>query len=152
MDIIYKKSSLFDAPKGSILVQAVNSKGVWGAGIAKEFKKHFPESFKFYKELCKEEGPNLVGTVIECPKEKDYQVCNLVISEGYGKFKDPKEMILFNTRTAVKFLLEYNPNSDINSNKFNSGLFNVPWHETEKIILDIMKETGYSKEWTVWEL
>lgn len=149
--IIYKKGSLFDAPKGSILVHAVNAKGVCGAGIAKEFKKRFPESFELYKEMCDEEGSRLTGIVIYCPEEKGYFVYNLVTSNGYGKFKDSKKEILANTRSALQFLLE-STSWPIHSNKFNSGLFGVPWNDTEKILLDVMKEKGYTKEWTVWEL
>jgi ADP-ribose 1''-phosphate phosphatase len=152
MAIVYKKGSLFETSKGSILVHSVNAKGIWGKGIAVEFKKRFPESFQFYYELCNEYGANLVGTYIEGPKENEYKVCNLVTSNGYGKFRDSKENILFNTRTAIRFLLEDHLNENINSNMFNSDLFGVPWNDTEKILKEVTDEVGYKSDWTVWKL
>lgn len=148
MSIVHKIGSLFDAPPDSILVHAVSTRSVWGSGIAKEFKHRFPESFQFYKELCDEEGGRLIGTVIYCPKENDYYVNNLVTSLDYGDRKDSPAEILKNTRIALSFLLE--DDNPIHSCKFNSGLFGVPWADTEKVLLDVMKEKGYTKEWTVW--
>jgi ADP-ribose 1''-phosphate phosphatase len=152
MAIIYKKGSLFDAPKGSMLVHAVSTKSVWGSGIAKEFKARFPESYTFYLEICAEEGAKMLGLVIYCPEENGYEVSNLVTSLDYGCNKDPKEMILANTRTALHFLLEETFNDQpIHSCKFNSGLFGVPWEETEKVLLEVMAATCYTKDWTVWQ-
>lgn len=154
MPLVYKKGSLFDAPRGSILVHAVSTKSVWGSGIAKEFKKRFPESFKFYKELCKEEGQKLLGTTIFCSEENGYLVDNLVTSLSYGEDKDSKNEILKNTRVALESLLlmEQSSSLPIHSCKFNSGLFEVPWQETEKILLEVMREIGYTQTWTVWEI
>jgi ADP-ribose 1''-phosphate phosphatase len=150
MPIVYKTGSLFNAPNGSMLVHAVSTRSVWGSGIAKEFKVRFPESFKFYKEICDEEGGKLLGIVIYCPAENGYTVSNLVTSLDYGNKKDPKEMILANTRTALHFLLEGHPTLPIHSNKFNSGLFGVEWEDTENVLLEVMKQTSYNQEWTVW--
>ena len=151
MSIVYKKGSLFDAPSGSILVHAVSTRSVWGSGIAKEFKVRFPESFDFYKELCNEEGSNLLGIMLQCPEENGYYVCNLVTSLDYGKNKDSKEKILENTRSSLMCLFE-ETSRPIHSCKFNSGLFEVPWKETEKVLLDTMKEMNYTNDWVVWEL
>ena len=153
MPIVYKKGSLFEAPKGSMLVHAVSTKSVWGSGIAKEFKALFPESYTFYLEMCAEEGAKLLGLVIYCPEENGYNVSNLVTSLDYGCNKDPKEMILANTRTALHYLLEETHNvQPIHSCKFNSGLFGVPWEETEKVLLEVMEKVGYTKDWTVWQI
>jgi ADP-ribose 1''-phosphate phosphatase len=158
--IIYKKGSLFDAPKGSILVHSVSTKGVWGSGIAKEFKRKFPKSFKNYQNAlvsCDYANISRIGKGFILPWEKDYYIACLVTSNGYGKFKDSKELILRYTYSALSEFLNYkreeeNLDRPIHSNKFNSGLFGVPWKETEKILLEVMKETGYNKTWTVWSL
>jgi len=149
MSIIYKKGSLFDAPKGSLLVHACNARGVWGTGIAVEFKKRFPESFTFYHEFCEQEGKNLLGITILCPEENDYAVGCLISSDGYGKFKDVPEKILYNTRIAIPCILK--ENRPIHSNMFNSGLFNVPWEDTEKVLNEVMEEFRYKNDWTVWQ-
>lgn len=149
MPIVYKSGSLFDAPLGSTLVHAVSTRSVWGSGIAKEFKLRFPESFDFYKEMCQEEGGKLLGLVIYCPPENGYVVENLVTSLDYGDKKDSKDVILKNTRMALEAFFEYE-HGPIHSCKFNSGLFGVPWEDTEKILLDVMNKYGYTEEWTVW--
>ncbi len=149
--ILNVKGSLFDAPPGSMLIHAVSTKSVWGSGIAKQFKARFPESFEFYTELCREEGSDLIGIAMECPEENGYTVVNLVTSIDYGANKDPKEKILANTRCALRglFLPEEKFNGEFHSCKFNSGLFGVPWEDTEKILIEELDKAGYTKPWTV---
>lgn len=50
--ITYVDDSLFDSD-AQVLVNTVNTVGVMGKGIAKEFKKRYPEMFEKYKEICK---------------------------------------------------------------------------------------------------
>lgn len=49
--IHYIRGNLFDSRAG-ILVNAVNTVGVMGKGIALQFKQRYPEMFKCYKQLC----------------------------------------------------------------------------------------------------
>lgn len=49
--ITYVDFSLFDSP-AKVLVNTVNTVGVMGKGIAKEFKGIYPEMFTQYQELC----------------------------------------------------------------------------------------------------
>jgi O-acetyl-ADP-ribose deacetylase (regulator of RNase III) len=49
--ITYVSGNLFDSP-AQVLVNTVNIVGVMGKGIAKEFKKIYPEMFAEYQELC----------------------------------------------------------------------------------------------------
>lgn len=143
--IFYKKGSLFEAPKHSILVHACNAQGVWGSGIAKAFHERFPESFKLYQTNAS------IGNGFVLPLENDYQVGCLVTSKNYGKRKDSKEVILQNTRTAlVKLLTEYKFSS-IHSCKFNAGLFGVPWKDTERVMMNAMMDTKFQGDWTVWD-
>ncbi len=44
-------ASIFDSP-AQTLVNTVNTVGVMGKGIAKEYKKRYPQMFKEYKHLC----------------------------------------------------------------------------------------------------
>lgn len=50
--IIYKRDNLL-ADEAEALVNAVNTVGVMGAGIARQFKKAYPEMFTEYKRACK---------------------------------------------------------------------------------------------------
>lgn len=59
--ITYVIGSLFESP-AQVLVNTVNTVGVMGKGIAKDFKKIFPDMFKEYQRLC-ESGKLQIGTL-----------------------------------------------------------------------------------------
>ena len=157
--IIYKKGSLFEAPENAVLVHSCNAQGVWGSGIAKEFSNRYPNSYESYKTIL-QMLLNPVGQAFVLGRENNHRVGCLITSNNYGSFKDSKDEILKNTRTALldilgstnKLSCYIGLDEEIHSCKFNSGLFNIPWEETEKILVDVMKETGYSKDWTIWSL
>jgi len=58
--ITYVDFSLFESP-AQILVNTVNTVGVMGKGIAKEFKRIYPEMFKEYQELCERSAFDIGG-------------------------------------------------------------------------------------------
>lgn len=149
MSIEYKKGSLFEAPPGSVLVHACNAQGVWGSGIAAEFKKRFPKSFEEYRRFCESHSPrsDAVGQYFE---SSEGIVC-LITSENYGDKVDPPGRILENTLKALAQLVrEQGLRCNVHSNKFNSGLFNVPWEFTEAAIRVSYDLSTYSP-WTVWD-
>lgn len=49
--ITYVKGNLFKSP-AKVLVNTVNTEGVMGKGIAKEFKAIYPEMFEKYRHFC----------------------------------------------------------------------------------------------------
>ena len=49
--ITYLKGDLFNSP-AQVLVNAVNTVGVMGKGVALEFKKRYPAMFKSYQKIC----------------------------------------------------------------------------------------------------
>jgi O-acetyl-ADP-ribose deacetylase (regulator of RNase III) len=49
--LVYLQTDLFASP-AQTLVNAVNTEGVMGKGIAKSFKERYPEMFREYKALC----------------------------------------------------------------------------------------------------
>ncbi|MCX6911290.1 MAG: macro domain-containing protein [Verrucomicrobia bacterium] len=57
-NITFKKGNLFDSHMQT-LTNTVNTVGIMGAGIAKQFKIRFPVMFKDYEERCRH---NLVKT------------------------------------------------------------------------------------------
>ena len=56
--ITYVDFSLFDSP-AKVLVNTVNTVGVMGKGIAKEFKSVYPDMFTEYQELCERDMLNV---------------------------------------------------------------------------------------------
>lgn len=147
MSLTYKKMNLFDAPKDVVLCHAGNSKGIWGSGIAAEFKKRFPLAYKNYNEQC------IVYPMIaefDFTIENNYKIATLITSKDYGYKKDSIEEILINTTIALNELCRYlqdNDDSIVYSNKFNSGLFNVPWEKTEAILKVFIKR--YHLNWVI---
>lgn len=59
--IIYVVGDLFESP-AKVLVNAVNSAGVMGAGNAAEFKRFYPAMFEDYAALCRD-GRLTLGTL-----------------------------------------------------------------------------------------
>lgn len=144
MSLTYKKMSLFDAPNGSVLVHACNSKGVWGAGIAKDMKNLFPYSWLMNQAFCLRKSR--VGEA-DLTQDEYHYVASLITSEGYGKDVDDPKEILENTREALEDLCSQLKGQKIYSNKFNSGYFKVPWEETEKVLKEVVEK--YKLNWVV---
>lgn len=140
----YSKMSLFDAPKGAIIAHGCNAQGVWGSGIAKPFKEKYPKAFDEYNKYCvhrlnvdSENGA--VGHGLLTAEDNGHRVGCLITSFDFGPKKDNPGKIVIQTVLALKDLMSYLNtyqllNEPIYCNKFNSGLFNVPWESTEKIL------------------
>lgn len=145
-NITYKQMSLFDAPKDSIIVHAVNCQGVWGSGIAKEFKTRYPDSFVQYALWCKEHTTG--EAKIACwPVREQHHVSWIATSQNYGPLKDSVEQIKINTTIALEDLCTQIYSLwrgsvltvDVYSNRFNSGLFGVKWEDSELILKTVLK-------------
>ena len=59
--ITYIACDLFKSP-ARVLVNTVNTVGVMGKGIAKDFKQVYPEMFSQYQRIC-EKGSFDIGTL-----------------------------------------------------------------------------------------
>lgn len=156
----YKKMSLFDATIGGILVHGCNAQGVWGSGIAVPFKQKFPRAWKQYNDYClmmleDDKKFGAVGTSFITNYENGYNVGCLITSFSYGHDKDSPEKIALQTILALdnfykEYVYEGHVNTTIYSNKFNSGLFNVPWEKTEKALEYFVKR--YNLNWVVCDI
>lgn len=152
--ITHKTMSLFDAPQESVIVHACNSQGVWGSGIAKPFKEKYPHSFTDYNRFCllaNEERGTACGRagLSSFHESEPHWVGWIVTSHNYASQKDPVELIKINTTLALMELCkkiymghssEEYPSIDVYSNKFNSGLFAVPWEDSELILKTVLKD------------
>lgn len=149
--INYYKGDLFSAAgKDTALIHACNCKGSWGAGIALQFKKRYPDAFTRYNKLCKQYGDELLGFSIEYYNQQ--LMYFLFTSKGYGKNTDSEKQILNNTKNCIENLLSggFPEEIEIHSPKINAGLFRVPWSKTAKIIEEQLEK--YPKiKWVVWE-
>lgn len=158
--INYEKINLFDVKGKCILTHAANCKGVMGSGIAKEFKKKFPEAVAMYEFDFRKTG-QLTGMPPSAGQAKIYKTNNpdifmgcLFTSWNYGRNVDHPDSIITYTQHALpKFLrlVQDMPDYKIYSNKFNSGFFGVPWEKTEKLIIEELKKYP-DIVWTVCDL
>lgn len=156
--IEYRKGSLFDAPVGSYLVHACNTQGVWGSGIATEFKRRYPHAFAVYNRHCQNNSTFALGQFWAI-WDTTHNVTCLLVSSGYGRMVDSKEDIKKQTeKTLTDFLkwvtdpkqhINTPPVTEVYSNKFNSGFFRVPWQETEAILIECLKP--YNIKWIVMD-
>jgi len=151
-----KRMDIFDAPTvDSIIVHACNCIGVWGGGIAKVFKDKFPMSYFEYKahcidNYCIEAKSKILGKSLLL-NENDRFIGCLFTSYGFGENADSIEDIIEASEFALHDLCKKAISKNllnIYSNKFNSGLFNVPWEETEKILIDVLEKYPQIN-WTV---
>lgn len=110
--VVVHEGDLFaNAPERSVLVHACNTVGVWGSGIAAEFKRRYPDAFRVYHEACLKMGEDLLGTCLLIPAGERDVAC-LFTSKRYGKAVDPPETVLKSTRNAVRDLLAQLEGSD----------------------------------------
>lgn len=147
MSIKIETGDIFDlAPKGAYLLHACNCQGVWGSGIARQFRDKYPRDYLEYMEYC-DKGIEPGSTFIT----KNRIIC-LFTSDGYGKNVSSKEVILYNTDKCLHELeTMLKLNSVIYSPKINSGLFETPWKDTKKLINDFL-ERRPDVTWVVGEL
>lgn len=142
--LTYIKRDLLSVKGPAILTHAVNCQGVMASGMAKEFKKKFPKGFRQYKYDCLGISGGFVGDGIVYDTDyKNLKMGCLFTSWGYGASVDTEGMILSATMLAVEDLCRKVRmcylNWPIYSNKFNSGLFKVPWFKTETVLVGVLK-------------
>ncbi|PSK37911.1 hypothetical protein C7M61_003161 [Candidozyma pseudohaemuli] len=140
----YIKGDLFNhnSVKKAILAHACNPHGSWGGGIAAQFRKRYPDAYTKYAEHCKQNGPLLLGTAYVIPVEDKYVACLFT-----SNFENSVGEIVEYTRQSLGDLAgklgelgdveeDQTGRPVVNMPKINSGIFNVPWEETEKALLD----------------
>lgn len=101
--ITYVRTNIFES-NAQILVNTVNTVGVMGKGLAKEFKRIYPDMFKTYQKFC-EEGLLSVGKlqiyktsnkwVLNFPTKENWRSPSKLeyIEQGLQKFVDNHERL-----------------------------------------------------------
>jgi ADP-ribose 1''-phosphate phosphatase len=164
LQITHHTGDIFSAPPDTLLIHACNTRGVWGAGIAKAFKISYPAAHTVHKDYCTKtpfikSNPVPTGTAqLIVPQNKDGQghwIGCLFTSAGYGKKKDSAEEILGNTRSAVEGLLEQLKEAkgeigEVRMCRINSGRFGVEWEKTEEVLRSVVIKEGWMGKVGVW--
>lgn len=162
-----------------ILIHSCNCGGSWGGGIAYQLATRYPKAEEVYVDACNRYGNKLLGKCLFIPsyRHDDLIICCLFTSSYGGAIHDYKKSILDYTEQSLKNVrtwiyegensIEDPIEKDINSvignldkplkdyhlemPKINSGIFGVPWGQTE----NILKEFGWGNQilnFTVYSL
>ncbi|MCJ1435678.1 ADP-ribose 1''-phosphate phosphatase [Xylographa pallens] len=147
---------IFAAPQNSVLIHACNCRGVWGRGVALEFKKRYPQAFEVYHEECNTPSSefhqkSLLGTALLIPPQDEdlsttadegHWIACLFTSVDYGKKVSSEFVILESTKKAMADLQKKmkfwkakgQEFGDLWAVRINSGKFGVPWDRTKRIL------------------
>jgi len=147
---------IFAAPQNSVLIHACNCGGVWGSGVALEFKKRYPQAFEVYHEECNTPSSefhqkSLLGTALLIPPQDEdlttttdegHWIACLFTSVDYGKRVSSELIILESTKKAMADLQKKmkfwkakgQEFGDLWAVRINSGKFGVPWDRTKRIL------------------
>lgn len=149
LTITEEKGDIFASPKGSVLIHACNCEGLWSAGIALAFKKHYPKAYDVYHQHCKKykhDQGSLRGTALLIPPvdgdaERRHSIGCLFTSFHVGWRKDSEKQILENTKLAmedllrqVEVLMRDHKLVKLRMCQINAGSFKVPWRTTVDIL------------------
>ncbi|MCJ1394641.1 ADP-ribose 1''-phosphate phosphatase [Xylographa bjoerkii] len=155
---------IFAAPQNSVLIlpdpsfelDACNCRGVWGSGVALEFKKRYPQAFEVYHEECNTPSSefhqkSLLGTALLIPPQDEdlattadegHWIACFFTSVDYGKKVSSELVILESTKKAMADLQKKmkfwkakgQEFGDLWAVRINSGKFGVPWDRTKRIL------------------
>lgn len=144
------KGDLLQA-KEDIICHQVNAQGVMGAGLATKIKKHYPEAFARYRELCLREnkGKQLLGTC-QIIKSKDKYIANIFGQHKFGRNGVFTEMdALKEAFYSLKVRAQKHNLTVAIPFKFGCGLAGGDWNEVFKLIEETFSDyplTIYIKE------
>lgn len=118
------------AAKKPVLAHSCNCLGVWGGGIALQFRKRYPSAYDRYKSYCLSQEGEILGSALVI-EESDCRIACLFTSiDGGGD-------IVGNTALAMESLKgQIGTGEVVHMPKINSGIFGVPWPETEEVLKD----------------
>ncbi|KAF2261357.1 hypothetical protein CC78DRAFT_535728 [Lojkania enalia] len=171
LTLIHHKGDLFNAPSNTVLLHACNTLGSWGAGIALAFRARYPKAYLQYRTHCltthdPKTAPVPTGTCLLIPPcETDpaaprHWIGCLFTSAKYGRAKDEPEVILANTRPAMRDCLEQVRKAvsegkevgGVRMCRINSARFGVPWERTVDVLEGITVEEGWVGDVEVWSI
>ncbi len=130
MGLTFKKGNLFNS-HCSVLVNACNKVGVMGGGIAKEFKKLFPSSFVYYKDLCDNLACNKYFDIRWNAGSK-----HIVFFYTKEHWRDPS--ILENIDDGLAWFRKFVDNEEIESFAFPAlgcGLGGLNWEDVKALFI-----------------
>jgi ADP-ribose 1''-phosphate phosphatase len=156
------------APPATLLIHACNTRGHWGAGIAKAFKDLYPAAYNLHHDFCTKSPhsksipvPTGTAQLIPPADPQGHWIGCLFTSAGYGRKKDGEQSILTNTGLAMEMLLELVRRAEEEGEmrigearmcRINSGKFGVEWARSEAVLKEVVVREGWKGEVEVWSV
>lgn len=160
-----------------IIIHSCNANGAWGGGIAYQLAVKYPKAEEVYVDLCERFGQKLLGKCVVIPSYSDDDVligCLFTSIFGGANHGSGTSIVDYTDKALSHFdkLLAKEQSKTDNANldkeiekllklksgvlkeyklempKINSGIFGVPWPETE----EVLKKYDRSMNFTVYEL
>lgn len=140
----YIKGDIFShtSSQSIVLAHACNPFGLWGGGIAAQFRKRYPSAFQLYADHCHQYGNSLLGKSLVVPADSESKV--YIACLFTSNFENSPAQILEYTKKSmsevttqsksIKNVETENGKPVINMPMINSGIFNVPWSDTEAVL------------------
>lgn len=124
------------------LVNTVNTQGIMGKGIALQFKKHFPNNYQYYREICNRKEFK-IGDIIF------FQEGNLISKRRWiinfptkTSWRKPSEYIYIEKGldTLIRELRNYPDITSISFPPLGSGNGGLDWSLVKEIMKDRLKD------------
>ena len=136
--IHFVNGNIFES-KATALVNAVNTVGVMGKGIALEFKNRYPENCKIYKTTC-DNGELKTGTVLAV-KESDGKMIINFPTKAHWKDASKYEYIKDGLK-AMKHKMEEQDLKSIAMPALGCGLGGLKWKIVKGLIENELSSTN----------
>lgn len=139
--INYVKGDLFahTTKKIAVLAHACNPHGLWGGGIAAQFRKRYPKAYQEYALHCREHGNSLLGSSFLATTEDQQVLVACLFTSDFSI--EPSEIVKFTGQSMTDLTSQLKKHNDIETDgdgkpvismpMINSGIFGVPWEDTE---------------------
>jgi O-acetyl-ADP-ribose deacetylase (regulator of RNase III) len=119
------------------IVNAVNTVGVMGGGLALQFKNRYPLMFEGYRKLCKS-GEFKIGDLYVY-QGKEQIIVNFPTKDHY-MYPSELEFIEKGMDALIEFLLQHEFVRSIAIPKLGCGLGGLDWNDVKKIIIKKFKD------------
>lgn len=135
MTVIYKTGDLFTS-NADVLGHGVNTMGVMGAGIARDFKSRFPENYKKYREACL--GSGLKPGSCLLVKSKDIFIANIASQDLPGANADLLwlEQGLTSALMGIRTIGKHS----ISIPRIGTGIGGLKWNDVKTVVENIGRE------------